>query len=140
MDLNELYGKIESYAQNTRGVETVTISDPYTSWNSLHMKYGAFNTALNYVNFNDSTVELHFTFYYGDKVANDSSNIHQIQTTGFNVIRNVVAHLENEYQTDGGETLQIFPFTQKFADILAGAYADVVIYLPLDSCFNYDKE
>lgn len=140
MDLNEIYNTIKNYALMTQGVESATIGQVYTIWNSLHMRYGAFNAILNYVTFADNNAELHFTFYYGDKVANDSSNVFDIQTTGFNVMRNVISHLINEYELDGFDTLQIYPFTQKFADTLAGAYCDVTIYMPIDYCFNYDKE
>lgn len=140
MDLNEIYSNIKTYALNTQGVESATIGQVYTIWNSLNMRYGAFNAILNYVTYTDNNAELHFTFYYGDKVANDSSNIFDIQTTGFHVMRNVIQHLINEYDMDGFDDLQIYPYTQKFADILAGTYCDVTIYVPIDYCFNYDKE
>lgn len=140
MDLNTIYNSIKNYALMTQGVEMATIGQVYTIWNSLHMKYGAFNAILNYVSFNNGNAELHFTFYYGDKVANDSSDVYDIQTTGFNVIRNVISHLIDEFELDGWESLQIYPFTQKFADTLAGAYCDVTIYVPIDYCINYDKE
>lgn len=140
MDLNTIYNSIKNYALMTQGVEMATIGQVYTIWNSLHMKYGAFNAILNYVSFNNGNAELHFTFYYGDKVANDSSDVYDIQTTGFNVIRNVISHLIDEFELDGWESLQIYPFTQKFADTLAGAYCDVTIYVPIDYCVNYDKE
>lgn len=140
MDLNEIYDKIKTYALGTQGVESATIGQVYTIWNSLHMQYGAFNAILNYVSYTDNNAELHFTFYYGDKVANDSSNVYNVQTTGFHVMRNVIQHLIDDYELDGLDTLQIYPFTQKFGDILGGVYCDVTIYVPIDNCFNYDKE
>ena len=70
---------------------------------------------------------------------NDSSNVYEVQNTGFNAIRNVVSHLVDNYELEGVETLRIYPFAQKFADTLAGAYADVVVYVPIDNCFNFDK-
>jgi hypothetical protein len=140
MDLNTIYDSIKNYAMDTQGVEMATIGQVYTIWNSLHMKYGAFNAILNYVTYTDENAELHFTFYYGDKVANDSSNLYDIQTAGFNVLRNVIRHLIDEYELEGYDNLIIYPYTQRFADTLAGAYCDVTIYVPLDPCFNYDKD
>lgn len=141
MDLQTLYDDIRDYALNTQGVNSYTIGDIYTVWNSTHMVYGAFNAALNYVEYQDNIMDYHMTLYYGDKLKNDSSNVYEVQNTGFKVIRNVLRHLEDEYGLDGIEFLQIYPFWQRFADALAGAYADVVIHIPIDDiCENYDKE
>jgi hypothetical protein len=140
MDLQILYSDIRDYALNTQGVNSFTIGDPYLVWNSLHMTYGCFNAALNYVEYEDNDCKFYMTLYYGDKLLNDSSNVYEVQNTGFNAIRNVVSHLVDNYELEGVETLRIYPFTQKFADALAGAYADVVVYVPLDNCFNFDKE
>jgi hypothetical protein len=140
MDLETLYNDIKTYALNTQGVESFTIGDVYTTWNSLHMAYGAFNVALNYIQYQDNVMEYHMTLYYADKLKNDSSNVYQVQDTGFKAVRNVLRHLEDEYGLDGIEFLQIYPFWQRFADVLAGCYADVVIYAPIDdNCENYDK-
>lgn len=141
MDLQTLYSDIERYALNTQGVESYTTGDPYTVWNSLHVKYGAFNASLNYIEYQDNVMAYHITLYYADKLANDSSNVYQVQDTGFKVLRNVLKHLEDEYGLDGIEFLQIYPFWQRFADVLAGCYAEVIIYAPIDdNCENYDKE
>lgn len=140
MDLQTLYDDIRDYALNTQGVNSYTIGDIYTVWNSLHMTYGCFNAALNYVEYEDNDCKFYMTLYYGDKLLNDSSNVYEVQNTGFNAIRNVVSHLVDNYELEGVETLRIYPFAQKFADTLAGAYADVVVYVPIDNCFNFDKE
>lgn len=142
MLLQTIYSKIEEHALGTKGVESFTAADPYIAWNSLNMRYGAFNAVLNYVDYTENMAVHHFTLYYGDRLTNDSSNVHSVQTDGFNAIRNVVRHLEDEYGIDGAETLQIHPFWQKFADALAGAYADVALYVPIESveCEDFDKD
>lgn len=140
MDLQTLYNDISNFAINTQGVESTTTGDTYVVWNSKNMTYGAFNSALNYIEYQENVIAYHLTLYYGDKLANDSSNVYQVQDTGFKVIRNVLRHMEDEYGLDGVEFLQIYPFWQRFADILAGAYADVIIYVPIDdNCVDYDK-
>lgn len=143
MDLTNFYNTVEQYALNTVGVETFTIGDPYITWNALHITYGAFNVALNYVEYNsdNGTAELHLTMYYAGKQKNDSSNIYDLQSDGFKVIRNVIRHLVENYEIEGIEDLQLYPYAQKFADACAGAYADVVVYVPIedDDCDWYDK-
>lgn len=141
MDIQNFYDAIKVYALNTQGVETFTIGDVYTVWNSLNMKYGAFNAALQYVEYRENVVAIHLTVYYGEKLANDSSNVYEAQTHGFRAIRNVVNHLKDAFELDGDEYTQIYPFWQRFADVLAGAYADITVFVPIDEqCIDYDKE
>lgn len=140
MDIQTLYSDIKEYAENTQGVESVTFGDVYVNWNSLHIQYGSFNAALNYVEYEDNIARCYLTLYYADRLKNDSSNIYEVQTTGFNAIRNVISHLVDNYELEGVDALRIYPFSQKFADILAGAYADVTVYMPIDNCIDYDKE
>lgn len=140
MDIQDLYNKINSFALNTQNVNSFTIGDPYTTWNSLNMVYGAFNVLLNYIRRVDGYDVLNVTFYYGGKLMNDSSNVYVEQTRGYNAVMNVIRHLKEEYEVDSYEDIQITPFWQQFSDLLAGVYADVNIYIPVeDNCDNYDK-
>lgn len=142
MNLTELYGKIKEYANNTQTVETVTFLSPYTVWNSKNLKYPCFSANLERVSYTDNTIEYHFQFVYGARLANDSSNLFELQDTAFKVIRNVINHLKDEFGMDGLETTDIYPYQQAFSDVLAGAYADVVINTPMDEldCYGFDKE
>lgn len=140
MDLQILYSKIEQYAMNTQTVESYKTGDPYVLLNALHIDYPIFVSALNYIRYQDNVIEAHMLFYMVYKLANDSSNIYTDQDNAFKVIHNVLKHLIDEYELDGIETIEIHPFTQKFADICCGAYADVVVYIPNDeTCLNFDK-
>ena len=141
MDLASLYDTIKGYALNTQGVESFTIGDVYLVWNSLNMEYGSFNAILNHVRRMDGVDQLNFTFYYGGKLKNDSSNVYEEQSKGINAITNVINHLRENYQLDDYADIEIVPFFQQFSDLLAGAYADVNIYVPVDDvCENYDKQ
>ena len=141
MDLQTLYSKIEQYALNTQTVESYKTGDVYVLLNSLHIQYPIFVSALNYIRYQDNLIEAHMSFYMVYKLANDSSNLYEAQDNAFKVIRNVIGHLIDEYELDGIETIEIHPFTQKFADICCGAYADVVVYVPMDDldCEGFDK-
>ena len=141
MDISNFYNIVKQIALNTKTVESFHNTDPYTVWNSLNMVYPSFNCNINYIrrvgNFNIVNLSL----YYGAKLKNDSSNLFEIQSDGFNVIINVINHLKENFEIENLEDIQIFPFWQQFADILAGCYADVNIYLPVeDTCENFDKE
>ena len=141
MNFQSFYDTIKQIALNTRTVESFYIGDVYTNWNSLNINYGSFDVNINYIrrvgNFNIVNLSL----YYGGKLKNDSSNLFEIQSDGYNVIINVINHLKENFEIEDVEDIQIFPFFQQFADILAGDYADVNIFVPVeDTCEDFDKE
>ena len=141
MNISNFYNTIKDIALNTRTVESFHNTDPYTVWNSLNMVYPSFNCNINYIRRVGNYNIVNCSFYYGAKLKNDSSNLFEIQSDGFNVIINVINHLKENFEIENLEDIQIFPFWQQFADILAGCYCDVNIYLPVeDVCENFDKE
>ena len=141
MNISNFYDTIKQIALNTRTVESFHNTDPYTVWNSLNIVYPSFNCNINYIRRVGNFNIVNCSFYYGAKLKNDSSNLFQIQSDGFNVIINVINHLKENFEIEDVEDVQIFPFWQQFADILAGCYADVNIFVPVeDTCANFDKE
>ncbi len=141
MDFSNFYNIVKQIALNTKTVESFHNTDPYTVWNSLNMVYPSFNCNINYIRRVGNFNIVNCSFYYGAKLKNDSSNLFQIQSDGFNVIINVINHLKENFEIEDVEDIQIFPFWQQFADILAGCYCDVNIFVPVeDTCENFDKE
>ena len=141
MDFKAFYDTVKSYALNTQNVESYYIGDVYTNWNSLNVTYGSFDININYIRRVEGNDIINVSMYFADKLKNDSSNVFDAQTDGFNVIMNVINHLKDDYELDSYEEIQIYPFWQQFSDILAGAYADLNIYVPVDDiCEDFDKE
>ena len=141
MNFQNFYDTVKQIALNTQKVESFYEGDVYTNWNSLNVTYGSFDVNINYIRRSGGYDVVNVSFYFGDKLKNDSSNLFQVQTDGFRVIMNVINHLKDEYEIEDFEDIQIHPFFQQFSDILAGCYADVNIYIPVeDTCANFDKE
>ena len=141
MNISNFYNTIKDIALNTRTVESFHNTDPYTVWNSLNIVYPSFNCNINYIRRVGNFNIVNCSFYYGAKLKNDSSNLFVIQSNGYNVIINVINHLKENFEIEDVEDIQIFPFWQQFADILAGCYADVNIFVPVeDTCEDFDKE
>ena len=141
MNFQSFYDTVKQIALNTRTVESFYIGDVYTNWNSLNINYSSFDVNINYIRRVGNYNIVNCSFYYGAKLKNDSSNLFEIQSNGYNVIINVINHLKENFEIEDVEDVQIFPFWQQFADILAGCYADVDIFVPVeDSCENFDKE
>lgn len=141
MNFQIFYDKVRQYALNTQKVNSFYTLDPYTCWNSLNVTYGSFSSNINYIRRSGGYDIVNVSFYFGDKLKNDSSNIFEVQTDGFRVIMNVINHLKDEYEIEDFEDIQVHPFFQQFSDILAGCYCDLNIYVPVeDTCANFDKE
>ena len=141
MNFQNFYDTIKQIALNTKTVESFYEGDVYTNWNSLNVTYGSFDVNINYIRRSGGYDVVNVSFYFGDKLKNDSSNLFQVQTDGFRVIMNVINHLKENYEIEDFEDIQIHPFFQQFSDILAGCYADLNIYVPVeDTCANFDKE
>lgn len=141
MNFQSFYDKVKQYALNTQTVESFYELSPYETWNSLNINYGSFNCNINYIRRTGNLDIVNCTLYYGNKLLNDSSNVFQVQSDGYNAIINVINHLREDFEIEDYEEIQVYPFFQQFSDILAGAYADLNIYVPVDDiCENYDKE
>ena len=141
MNFQNFYDTIKQIALNTKTVESFYEGDVYTNWNSLNVTYGSFDVNINFIRRINNFDIVNVSFYFGDKLKNDSSNLFQVQTDGFRVIMNVINHLKENYEIEDFEDIQIHPFFQQFSDILAGCYADLNIYVPVeDTCANFDKE
>ena len=141
MNFQNFYDTVKQIALNTQKVESFYEGDVYTNWNSLNVTYGSFDVNINYIRRSGGYDVVNVSFYFGDKLKNDSSNLFQVQTDGFRVIMNVINHLKENYEIEDFEDIQIHPFFQQFSDILAGCYVDLNIYVPVeDTCANFDKE
>ena len=72
-----------------------------------------------------------FTIFYVDRlVDNMESNRVDCQSTGIEVLSNVIRYLENNYDWEIAEK-QYTTYTEKFADECAGAYVNLVIEVPI---------
>lgn len=141
MNFQNFYDTVKQIALNTQKVESFYEGDVYTNWNSLNVTYGSFDVNINFIRHSGGYDVVNVSFYFGDKLKNDSSNVFEAQTNGFRVIMNVIGHLKENYEVEDFEDIQIHPFFQQFSDILAGCYADLNIYVPVeDVCANFDKE
>ena len=141
MNFQNFYDTVKQIALNTQKVESFYEGDVYTNWNSLNVTYGSFDVNINFIRRSGGYDVVNVSFYFGDKLKNDSSNVFEAQTNGFRVIMNVIGHLKENYEIEDFEEVQIHPFFQQFSDILAGCYADLNIYVPVeDTCANFDKE
>lgn len=133
--LAKIIDVICAIASGERNINTVIQNDIYELDGQPDTKYNVFGITQNIHSEDDQFMYYDFNLYFINRVTNDErSNEILNQSTGIQVLRNIIRktceYLDIEVNTD----IQYFPFIQKFADICSGVYADVIFAVPIDLC------
>lgn len=90
------------------------------------VKYGVFfitqGTHIEYEDHDDYT----FTLFYVDRLEDNDANRLRVQSYGKQILSNIITTFCTDYDIDFPE-ITYTPFTQKFQDLCAGVYCDVVL-------------
>lgn len=79
-----------------------------------------------------------FILYYADRLKADESNMLMVQSDAIECLRAVLTALEDQTDIDIN-TINFNVYNQRFNDVCAGAYTNVSVSLPVDSCYdNFD--
>ena len=140
MTLPQLYEYIKQYALTIPIVKSYYNTSVYECWNNQEVKYGSVVFAVKSVREQNSIAKFDCVLYYGDRLNENKSNRDSIQSDAIGVINNIVNRLNCsnniEYVT---YPVQSTIFEQKFADELAGAYANLTIDLQsTGDCCDYN--
>lgn len=140
MSLPQLYEYIKQYALTIPIVKSYYNTSVYECWNNQEVKYGSVVFAVKSVREQNSIAKFDCVLYYGDRLNENKSNRDSIQSDAIGVINNIVNRLNCsnniEYVT---YPVQSTIFEQKFADELAGAYANLTIDLQsTGDCCDYN--
>lgn len=133
--LAKIIDVICAIASGERNINTVIQNDIYELDGQPDTKYNVFGITQNIHSEDDQFMYYDFNLYFINRVTNDErSNEILNQSTGIQVLRNIIRktceYLDIEVNTD----IQYFPFIQKFADVCSGVYADVIFVVPIDLC------
>lgn len=140
MNIVQLYEYIKQYALTIPIVKSYYNTSVYECWNNQEVKYGSVVFAVKSVKEQNSITKFDCVLYYGDRLNENKSNRDSIQSDAIGVINNIVSRLncsDNiEFVT---YPVQSTIFEQKFADELAGAYANLTIDLQsTGDCCDYN--
>lgn len=125
VQLNNYIGKI---ATTLPIVHSYYNQSVYECWNGPEVKYGSFVFAVKNITHQNNTTRFDCIIYYGDRLNEDRSNCSAIQSDAMQVIQAVAGAIKNSQEVmDVNYPVQCVLFEQKFADELAGAYANVTI-------------
>lgn len=129
MNIVQLNRIVKQVANCVELVHSYSDSSPYEYWNTENVKYGSICFCIKKTRMRSNTTEYTALMYYGDRLLQDGSNKNEVWSNANDVLQNIIGTLN--YTSDGSISIaypyDITHFEQKFADNLAGAYAQIVI-------------
>ena len=134
MTLLQIVDKLQTIALSQPNVRTAGEGNIYDKMNTNpSVKYGVFfitqNTHIEY----EESDRYGLTLFYVDRLEDDmESNRLRIQSHGKQVLGNIITMFCNEFNADFPE-ITYTPFTEKFVDMTAGVYANIIIDIYKDT-------
>ena len=114
--------------------------DIYEYLNNGEHKYPCVFLTVTNLNTTDSGTDINFTLFYTDRLVENQANKTSIQSTGISVIKQILSRYEQLHPEYLLSNVNYTPFTEKFTDMCAGVFCDVVIENQIDTLENYDNE
>ena len=114
--------------------------DIYEYLNNGEHKYPCIFLTVTKLNTTDSGTAINFTLFYTDRLVENQANKTAIQSTGISVIKQILSRYEQLHPEYLLSNVNYTPFTEKFTDMCAGVFCDVVIENQIDTLEDYDNE
>ena len=114
--------------------------DIYEYLNNGEHKYPCIFLTVTNLNTTDSGTTINFTLFYTDRLVENQANKTAIQSTGISVIKQILSRYEQLHPEYLLNSVNYTPFTEKFTDMCAGVFCDVVIENQIDTLEDYDNE
>jgi hypothetical protein len=127
MTLQDLIQDIESIAGGQPSVQMIVENDVYKLNERADARYGvfAFTQETHSTSPDSDYITYNLILYYIDRLTDDERNEVEVQSTGVQVLGNILASLAERVVRVGDYNMQ--PFRQRFADVCAGVFARVAI-------------
>ena len=136
MTLSQIYKALSDIALEQPNIRTIVLNDIYKLDTLKDVRYSVFGITQNYEHEQDETRRYYsLNLYYIDRLLEDGSNDVDIQSTGIEVLSNIIETLLEELggKAELDETVKYQCFTQKFVDETSGVYARIKLAIPLSS-------
>ena len=114
--------------------------DIYEYLNNGEHKYPCIFLTVTNLNTTDSGTAINFTLFYTDRLVENQANKTSIQSTGISVIKQILSKYEQLHPEYLLSNVNYTPFTEKFTDMCAGVFCDVVIENQIETLEDYDNE
>lgn len=138
MTLREVVTILEGAAGREPAVRTIVPNDVFTLNTMQDARYGVFawTQGQHRLDISEGLQRFAFTVFYVDRLTDDGANRLMVQSTGVQVLGNILRAADAAgVETDGEVTFTTF--NQRFLDDCAGVYAQVTLLVPADTtCEN----
>lgn len=133
MTLRDTVLLLERIAAQQPAVHTIVRNDVYKLNDHPSVTYGAFawTQGTHSGNIESWGTAFRFSLFYVDRLTEDGTNQLEVQSTACAVLDNVLRNLAD--QGLEVEAWTINTFNQRFADVCAGAFAQVLVRVPKDT-------
>lgn len=134
MTLAQVIRAIEITASKQPAVNMIVRNDIYRLNAAPDARYGVFAwlQGQHSGSLGDSLVRYRFTLFYADRLTSDLSNQEQIQSTGIEVLTNILRCLDAQgFAVTDPYTFRTF--NERFHDDCAGVFCDVSFAVPAGS-------
>ena len=133
MTLLEVINNLKSIASQQPNIRTVTEGDVYDVMNTNpSVTYDVFHLTQQTHQEDEDYDYYRFNLFYISRLVDDYNNRLQIQSIGKSVISRVITTFCEMYDIDFPDSTQLtyVAFTEKFTDLCAGVYCNVIFQIP----------
>lgn len=128
----ELLNRLKNISTTHVLVHEYGEGDIYEYLNSGEHKYPCVFLTVSSIKSSVIGTSYNFTLFYTDRLVDNSDNKVSVQSTGINVLQQIINRLLQEYPMCEVSNIDYTPFTEKFTDMCAGVFCDVVLDNPLE--------
>ena len=114
--------------------------DIYEYLNNGEHKYPCIFLTVTNLTTTSSGTAINFTLFYTDRLLENQANKTAIQSTGISVIKQILSRYEQLHPEYLLSNVEYTPFTEKFTDMCAGVFCDIVIENQIDKLEDYDND
>lgn len=138
MTLIEIINGINGIALKQPAIkEVIKSGNIYDLSESRNAKFSVFCTTqgTHTSNVKDGYTTYNFFLYYVDRLQSDESNKLEIQSTGMEVLKNVIRVFQRDFDVEI-DSADYQVFTERFSELCAGVYATVSIIAYDENCIE----
>lgn len=134
MTLSEVIRIIEITASKQPAVNMIVENDIFRLNEAPDCRYGVFAwlQGQHVGAVDDSLVRFRFTLFYADRLTADGANQVEVQSTGVEVLSNILRELDRQGVTPLDQ-YTFRTFNERFHDECAGVFCDVTLAVPAGS-------
>lgn len=135
MKLTEILNYIQQTLESDQRVSSVALDDVYNHWNKTNSSNQYMSAVVDFVNnsFNGDYADYTFIVYAASVINENEKNIYRNISLADSIITQMLHKVDVETNDMNLVVPNIVtPFVQKFEDILAGAYCQFTVRIPIE--------